>query len=43
VLAGEVAAALARVYQDGNDDLGTAAAVTRVRTVLAGLRGRELS
>jgi hypothetical protein len=37
-----VAAALARVYRAGNDDLGTEAAVARVRTVLAGLRGREL-
>ena len=41
VLAGEVAAALAHAYRDGERDLSTPAAVARVRGVLSTLKGRK--
>jgi subtilisin family serine protease len=41
VLAGEVAAALAAAYRGGERDLSTEAAVARLRTLLAKLKGRK--
>ena len=41
VLAGEVAAALAREYKEGERDLTTGAAVARLRAILKQLKGRR--
>jgi subtilisin family serine protease len=41
VLAGEVAAALASAYRNGERDLSAEAAVTRLRDILKSLKGRK--